>query len=498
MLTTNQELKRLIDELWNKFWSGGIANPLTAIEQITYLIFIRKLDENDSLFKGVYPEITEDEQKRIKDGEKDNVPRVSKSELRWRSFSKLESKEDKLALVRDFVFPFIKELNGEHSSFTQYMENAVFIISSPSLLHDAINTIDELYVEIEKDAKEHSFQDIQGDVYEMLLNQLSSAGKNGQFRTPRHIIELVAELVDPKLDDKTGDPACGTGGFLLGAYQHITQKGKINVENPKLYGYDIDVTMVRLGLMNLIMHGIDDPKIEYKDTLSKGFNQEENDTYDVILANPPFTGSLNKDEIDDSLLLKKNNNSKKTELLFIERIHKMLKDGGTAGIIIPQGVLFGTGKAFVEARRIMIEQSQLKAVISMPSGIFQPYAGVATAILIFTKGRTTDNVFFYNMENDGFSLDVKRTKFGDGRGDLDDIIEKYKGNNTGAENDLTSKQFFVSKEEIINNDYDLSFNSYKEEIYEEIVYDEPAIILKKIRDIEKDILCELKKFKSLF
>jgi len=489
MLTTNKELKRLIDELWNKFWSGGISNPLTAIEQITYLIFIRKLDENDSLFNGIYPEITEKEQKRIKDGEKDERQRKAKSELRWRNFSKLKDRDKKLALFRDFVFPFIKELNGEHSRFTHSMKNAVFVIPSASLLEDAIKTIDKLYNEIEKDAKEHSFQDIQGDVYEMLLNQLSSAGKNGQFRTPRHIIELVAELVDPKKGDKIGDPACGTGGFLLGAYQYISKDEKI--KNPNLHGYDIDATMVRLGLMNLIMHGIDNPQIESMDTLSKGFNQEENNTYDVILANPPFTGSLNKEEIDkESLTLK----TSKTELLFIERIHKMLKDGGTAGIIIPQGVLFGSAKAFIEARKIMIEQSQLKAVISMPSGVFQPYAGVATAILVFTKGAITKDVFFYNMENDGYSLDVKRIKIE--QSDISDIVKKYRDKK--FKGDRKSKAFFVSKEEIAENDYDLSFNLHKKEVYKEIVYDEPHIILERLNELENEIQNELKNIKSLF
>ena len=494
MLTTNQELKRLIDELWNKLWSGGISNPLTDIEQITYLIFIRKLDENESLFKGIYPEITEIEKERFEKGEKDTKIRVQKSKLRWRNFSKLKDKDEKLVLFRDFVFPFIKQLNGEHSRFTHSMNDAVFVISNASVLEDAIRTIDALYVEIDKDKKENSFQDIQGDVYEMLLNQLSQAGKNGQFRTPRHIIELVAKLVDPKKSDKIGDPACGTGGFLLGAYQHITKNGKLKVATPKLHGYDIDVTMVRLGLMNLMMHGIDDPQISYMDTLSKEFNQKENNTYDVILANPPFTGSLNKEEIDESLLLKKDYKSTKTELLFIERMHKMLKDGGTAGIIIPQGVLFGTAKAFVEARKIMIEESQLKAVISMPSGVFQPYAGVATAILIFTKGSTTKDVFFYNMENDGYSLDVKRTKIEES--DIKDIITKYKDKK--FKGDRESKSFFVSKEEIAENDYDLSFNIYYEKKDTPLNYREPNIILKELQILEDDIQNELIKVKSLF
>ena len=447
MLHLNSQLKILIDKLWDKFWSGGISNPLTAIEQITYLIFMKRIDELDfkrkadaewngeeykSLFDGVFPEPTEEEKGKIANGEEDKVIRIKKEQLRWSKFSHLKA-EEMLDLISQFVFPFLKELNGKNSHFAKHMKNAVFIIPSPLLLVEAIKIIELIFKEIEKDSLENgqAFQDIQGDVYEHLLSEIASSGKNGQFRTPRHIINLLVDLVEPKYGDKIADPACGTGGFLLGAYQYILTtldrdkkhsvtdengfirstksalltEGKKQVIAKFFRGYDIDVTMVRLGIMNLMMHGIDDPNIDYTDTLSKSFQKysDEQGSYDVVLANPPFTGNLNKGEIDDTLTL----NTTKTELLFIDRIYSMLRDGGTAGIIIPQGVLFSRAKAFVDTRKIMIENSQLKAVITMPSGVFKPYAGVATAILIFTKGGETDKVFFYDMQSDGYSLDDK-------------------------------------------------------------------------------------------
>ncbi len=543
MLQNNPVLKSLIEKLWNKFWSGGISNPLTAIEQITYLIFMKRIDELDtkrqkdaewtgeeykSIFSGTYKKIVKeiDENGEEKEVTKD----FPKDELRWSYFKELPA-EEMLTHIQQYVFPFLKELNGQNSHFTKHMKNAVFIIPSASLLVEAVSTIEDIFKEIEKDAKENgqAFQDIQGDVYEMLLSEIATAGKNGQFRTPRHIIKLLAELVEPKLGDKVGDPACGTGGFLLGAYQYIItsldREKKYAVKDEdgflrsstsalltndvkkvldsSLHGYDIDVTMVRLGLMNLMMHGIDDPQIDYMDTLSKKFNQSELGTYDTILANPPFTGNLNKGEIDsESLTL----STTKTELLFIDRIHTMLRLGGTAGVIIPQGVLFGTAKAFVEARKILLEQSELKAVITMPSGVFKPYAGVATAILIFTKIANSQkeapkennyDVWFYEMESDGYSLDDKRTKL-EHTGDLQDIIKKFKNRDPKAKNDRKAKCFFVPKKEIVENGYDLSFNSYKEEVYEEIEYEEPKVILEKLEKIEIEIQNELKNIKSLF
>jgi type I restriction enzyme M protein len=513
LLQNNTVLKSKIDQLWNKFWSGGISNPLTAIEQITYLLFMKRIDDLD-LKRIADAEFTEEEYISKFAGEftlPGTDQKVDKQTLRWSNFRRMAA-EEMLNHVQLKVFPFLKMLNGDESAFTQHMKNAVFIIPKAALLVEAISTIEEIFAEIEKDANEggQAFQDIQGDVYELLLSEIASAGKNGQFRTPRHIIKLIAELVEPQLGNWIADPACGTGGFLLGAYQYLVTQLDKNKEglqpdedgfirnsvsglltkevsgilNDSLYGYDIDVTMVRLGLMNLMMHGVDTPHIDYKDTLSKGFI--ESNQYQIIMANPPFTGSIDKGDINESLKL----GTTKTELLFVENIYNLLKMGGTAGVIVPQGVLFGSGKAFVEARKILVEKCELKAVISMPSGVFKPYAGVSTAILIFTKGSETENVWFYDMQSDGYSLDDKRTKL-EGYGDLQDIIMQYKKREQQKYSDRKAKYFFVPKTEIVEEKYDLSINKYKEDVFEEVVYEEPAVILAKLRTIEGNIDTEL-------
>jgi type I restriction enzyme M protein len=539
LLNNNPQIAAKINDLWQKFWSGGISNPLTAIEQITYLLFMKKLDENDldnlsnieygipydSKFEGIYllpqdrpkADATEEEITEI-----ERIKGIDKQSLRWSQFKHIAPAENMLTHVQQYVFPFIKELDRDESPFAKHMTNAVFIIPKPSLLIEAISTIDSIYEEMERDANEkgQDFQDIQGDVYEMLLSEIASAGKNGQFRTPRHIIKLLVELVDPQLGQNIADPACGTGGFLLGAYQYmITQLDKdkeqkqpdedgfirssrsaLLTEEVKealgksLYGYDIDQTMVRLGLMNLMMHGIDSPQIDYKDTLSKSYT--ENSQYKIILANPPFTGNIDKGDINEELALK----TTKTELLFIERIHNMLEMGGTAGIVVPQGVLFGTSGAFVDARKLMIEKSELKAVITAPSGVFKPYAGVSTALLIFTKGGTTENVWFYDMVSDGYTLDDKRAKQ-EGYGDLQDIVHQFKSRKPDVEYDRKGKYFFVPAEKIIEENYDLSFSKYREDNFEEITYEKPAVILDKLigeDGLEKEIIKGLEELKSLF
>ncbi|MCD4788921.1 MAG: SAM-dependent methyltransferase, partial [Bacteroidales bacterium] len=340
------------------------------------------------------------------------------------------------------VFPFIKQLNGQNTAFGKHMNDAVFIMPKPSLLVEAINLIDNIYLEIEKDTKKgQTFQDTQGDMYEFLLGEIATAGKNGQFRTPRHIIQMMAELTDPKLGERICDPACGTGGFLLGAYQHILtqytseercftdengfRKGSYGdkltsdklwkqLKENTFYGYDFDNTMVRIGLMNLMLHGITQPKIDQLDTLSKKYN--EDNIYDVILANPPFKGSIDKGDINEGFKL----GTTKTELLFINRIFNSLKMGGRAAVIVPDGVVFGSNKAHRQARQILIEECELQAVISMPSGVFKPYAGVSTAILVFVKGGQTEKVWFYEMLADGYSLDDKRDKIE--QSDLQDIL----------------------------------------------------------------------------
>ncbi|GEN71475.1 type I restriction-modification system subunit M [Chryseobacterium lathyri] len=523
MLHNNQILKALIDRLWNNFWSGGISNPLTAIEQITYLIFMKQMDDLEAKREREAESLGEvytskfDGMFKVPGSEEE----ISKQDLRWATFTSSMSGEALLHHVQTKVFPFLKEFEGGFK-FTKAMASAVFIMPKPSLLEEAIKIIEEIFIEIKKDAIEggHAFQDIQGDVYEMLLGEIASAGKNGQFRTPRHIIKLMIDLLQPQLGQRIVDPACGTAGFLLGAYQYIltdlvkkdnpealqpdedgfmraTVSATLN-ENLKhiveesLYGYDIDTTMVRLGLMNLMMHGINQPNIDYKDTLSKSYNEDSQ--YDLVLANPPFTGNIDKGDINESLKLV----TTKTELLFIERIYTMLKMGGTAAIVIPQGVLFGSGKAFVECRKIMVEKSELKAVISMPSGVFKPYAGVSTAILIFTKGSESSNVWFYDMQNDGYTLDDKRNKIE--KSDLLDIVQKYHNRNSAPsiDNQRTVNFFTISKQEIVDNNYDLSFSKYQEQVYEEVEYEEPKVIFEKLETIEANIIKGINELKELF
>lgn len=530
MLQNNPALKSEISKLWDKFWSGGIANPLTAIEQITYLLFMKRIDdlelkkEQDAKFLGE-PYISRfsgswlpPEFRNLEKEEEKEKHKVDKSTLRWSEFTQITPAEDMLTHVQTRVFPFLKDMNGEKSNFTHHMKNAVFIIPKPSLLVEAVSIINTIFNIMKKDAIENNqaFQDIQGDVYEYLLSEIATAGKNGQFRTPRHIIKLVVELIKPLLGENTIDPACGSGGFLLGAYQYvITQLAKNSGEvlpepdkdgfirtsvaagldskkqaiiNDSLNGFDIDITMVRLGLMNLMMHGIDAPNIDYQDTLSKNFFQSAQ--YNVVMANPPFTGSIDKGDINEDFSL----NTTKTELLFVEKIYQLLKKGGRAGVIIPQGVLFGAGKAFKELRKLLLERCQLEAVISMPSGIFKPYAGVSTAILVFTKlydakdkvvEPATEKVWFYDMQSDGYSLDDKRIEL-DHFGDLQDIIIKFeeRHNLDIDKSDRTQKYFVVPRSEIEEQDYSLSFNTYQEDIIEEIEYQDPLVIIDNLLKTE--------------
>lgn len=527
MLQNNPELRSKIGQLWNKFWSGGISNPLTAIEQITYLLFMKRLDEMDSKkvadakegwidrytskFEGVWipPEY------RDKGGA--NQYAVERRTLRWSEFKRMQAGE-MLGHVQSKVFPFLKDMNGTESNFTHHMKNAVFIIPKPALLVEAVKTIDEIFEIMERDSQEkgQAFQDIQGDVYEMLLSEIATAGKNGQFRTPRHIIKLMTDLVRPQLGHRIADPACGSGGFLLGAYQYIVTELAIKagtsdlkpdedgfvrtsvaaafdetrqaILQASLFGYDIDSTMVRLGLMNLMMHGIDEPNIDYKDTLSKSYNEEA--AYDIVMANPPFTGSIDKGDINENLSL----STTKTELLFVENIYRLLKKGGTACVIVPQGVLFGSGGAFKTLRKLLVERCDLKAVITMPSGVFKPYAGVSTAILLFTKvwgpkdkvtQPATEHVWFYEMQADGYSLDDKRSKQ-DGYGDLQDIVARFHARNPETDTDRTAKCFCVPRSEIADekNNYDLSLSRYKEDVFEDVVYEKPADIMKRLIEAE--------------
>ncbi len=403
------ELKNQINKLWDRFWSGGIANPLTAIEQMSYLIFMKRLEDLDTIHKK-RASARKEGYKSIFEGHED---------CRWSQWKHLNA-EDMLRHVQIKVFPFIKELhNGDDTLYSQYMKDAVFVIPKASLLQEAVAIIDEMNI-TERN------QDTQGDMYEYLLNQLSTSGLNGQFRTPRHIIRMMVDLVDPDIGQTICDPACGTAGFLICAYEHILEKytspeiiqfdedgvahnlvGDKIVEKAHwnllkretFYGFDFDTTMIRIGLMNMILHGIERPNIKYADTLSKKFEQKP--IYDIIFANPPFAGSIDKSDINDSFKLE----TTKTELLFVELFFNLLRMGGKASVIVPNGVLFGSSNAHIETRKLLLEKCQLEAVISMPTGVFQPYSGVATAVLVFTKGGKTENVWFYEMLRDGYSLE---------------------------------------------------------------------------------------------
>ena len=538
-MLTDPQLKSKVDALWDRFWSGGIANPITAIEQMSYLIFLKRLEDMDDA-RSAAAKRKGDSYRSIFHG---TVPgtKVAAKECRWSHWSQMPGQE-MLKHVRDNVFEFLRNLGSDTSSFTQYMQDAVFIIPKASLLQDAVKIIDEMHI------SEQNI-DVQGDLYEYLLMQLTTAGKNGQFRTPRHIIRMIVKMVDPKVGDLIADPAAGTGGFLVAAYQHIlemnTSKDVVEYDDEEtphhligdkisdkkqlkflksqaLTGYDFDATMTRIGAMNLMLHGIDNPNFRYTDTLSKSFAEKAK--YDVILANPPFKGSIDKTDINERFSLK----TAKTELLFLELMYDLLVTGGRCGVIVPDGVLFGTSNAHIDTRKILLDKCKLEGVISMPSGVFKPYAGVSTAVIIFQKGGKTDNVWFYDMEYDGYTLDDKRTRTKD-KDDINDIIAKWKarpqgpsplnkggqqgGGSSAATNpaykiaaeskedyktpsekpsssesvDRTGKCFYISAEEIRANKYDLSISRYKEIEHREIEYEKPEVIMKKLMDLENAI-----------
>ncbi|MBU3913054.1 MAG: type I restriction-modification system subunit M [Nanoarchaeota archaeon] len=479
----DQNLKSKINKLWDKFWSGGLSNPITAIEQMSYLIFMKKLEDEDN----------KKEQEANFTGEKHKSIFKGHEECKWSVWTTY-SAEKILDHVRDKVFPFMRNLGGENSLYVQYMKGANFTIPTASLLIEAVNIINDMHI------KEQN-QDTQGDLYEYLLGELQSAGKNGQFRTPRHIIDMMVDLADPKIGDKILDPACGTAGFLVNAYQHILNANKkegVSVLTPakkrlldedSISGFDIDETMTRIGLMNLMMHGIKNPDIKRGNTLSDSEPRIPDNQFEVILANPPFKGSLNEAEISPRFRVK----TTKTELLFLELMYFALAPGGQGrcAVIVPEGVLFGNSNAHREVRKKLLTECRLDAVISMPSGVFKPYAGVSTAVLFFTKGEPTKKVWFYKMEADGFSLDDKRT-FIDGKGDIPDILARFKNREKENPTDRKKKYFFVPVEEIKEKDWDLSISKYREIEYEEVKYESPEKLKKQILDLEEEIVKGLK------
>ena len=481
-------LKNKVDKIWLDIWSGGITNPITVIEQLTYLMFIKSLDDKE----------LEAEQLEVLT----NAPMtkifptdVVGQSMRWHIFKNKEAGEI-FQIVKDQVFPFIKKLgNGQDSAFSRYMSDAIFMFPTPQLLEKVITGLDDLY--------EHDLTglDIQGDLYEYMLDKLATAGKNGQFRTPAQIRNMMVQLLEPSPDDKICDPACGTAGFLISAAEFVRKKYEDKMTdaqwqwfaNQMFTGFDMDRTMLRISAMNLMLHSITCPTIEYKDSVSK--NNEIEDEYDIILANPPFSGNIDKESISDSL--KKVCNTTKTELLFVSLFLRMLKKGGRCACIVPDGVLFGTTKAHKDLRKALVEDHQLQAVISMPSGVFKPYAGVSTAVLVFTKTTDggTDKVWFYDMKADGFSLDDKRNPVTEN--DIPDIIERFHHLDKEASRAKTEQSFFVDKADIVANEYDLSINRYKEVIYEKVVYDKPSVILERIETLATEIATQTAKIKEM-
>lgn len=478
------ELKSQVDKIWGSFWTGGISNPLTAIEQFTFLLFLRRIDENQLLEEKkanmmglpVSKPLYKEEHKKFRwNNFKDKDPEVI-----YNLFTMPQADSDNLT-----VFEHMKQLGDSAGVFSQYMKGATFMIQTPKLLDQVIQMIDKIKMD-DRDTK--------GDLYEYLLSKIATAGTNGQFRTPRHIIKMMVDMMQPKKGDTICDPSCGTAGFLVasGEYVHENhddwfddQAFREHYNSAMFTGIEFDSTMLRIGAMNLQLHGIENPQLIGRDALSES-NKEIRDQFDLILANPPFKGSLDYDGVESSLL--KTVKTKKTELLFLSLMLRMMKIGGRCAVIVPDGVLFGSSNAHKQLRQTIIEGHKLDAVISMPSGVFKPYAGVSTAILIFTKTNSggTDNVWFYDMQADGYSLDDKRSEIKDN--DIQDIISRYQSLDAETDRTRTDKSFLVPFDDIKNHDWDLSINRYKEITYEEVEYDSPSKIIADIEalDIERN------------
>ncbi len=492
------ELKNKVDTIWDTIWTGGITSPVTVLEQITYLMFMKLLDDNQ-LKQEANASILGVPLKNKVFGEGVCVisenPRVETDyrNLRWHVFHNFEPGE-MLNDIQTYVFPFIKTIGtGKDTAFSRYMKDTVFLIPTAKVLAKVVDGIDSM---------DMNNKDIMGDVYEYLLGKIAAAGENGQFRTPRHIINMMVELMQPTLKDRILDPAMGSAGFLLSSAAYVSEhqsKELMKTENMKYYktemfsGFDTDQSMLRIGAMNLMLHGVEEPNVTYQDSLS-GENTERN-AYTLIMANPPFTGSVFQEEISKDLLALCK--TRKTELLFMALFIKMLKVGGRCASIVPDGVLFGSSSAHKALRKELVENQLLRAVISMPSGVFKPYAGVSTAILVFTKTDAggTEDVWFYDMKADGFSLDDKRSPID--KNDIPDIIARFHNPEGEKSRERTEQSFFVTKQEIVDNDYDLSINKYKKTEYVPVQYEPTSVILQKIDDLETEIQKELSTLKAL-
>ena len=502
-------IKNKVDKIWTDIWAGGITNPLTVIEQLTYLMFIRSLDEKE-LETEEFEHMTGEKMEKI-------FPQTPTGQsMRWSKFKNSDPREIYDVISRR-VFPAIKNMHRgrlpditeqgelveagetsgseENTAFARYMQDAMFLIPTPQVLQKIITGLDDLY--------EHDISDLdmQGDLYEYMLGKLATAGQNGQFRTPKHIREMMVELLQPTPEDTICDPACGTAGFLVSASEYIrkhyedtmTQEQWEHFSGEAFTGFDTDRTMLRISAMNLMLHSISHPEIDYKDSVSK--QNEIRDKFTLCLANPPFKGTVDAESINDNL--KAVTNTKKTELLFLALFLRMLKKGGRCACIVPDGVLFGSSKAHKAIRKELVENHHLRAVISMPSGVFKPYAGVSTAVLVFTKTGAggTDRVWFYDMQADGFSLDDKRSPVEEN--DIPDIIRRFHNLEQEADLKRTEKSFLVPKQEIADNDYDLSINKYKKVDYVPVAYPPTEEILKDLHALEAEITAGLKELEGM-
>ena len=484
------ELKSQVDKIWEAFWTGGISNPLTVIEQFTFLLFMRRLDERQLL---------EEKKARMIGSPIENpLYTEAQSNLRWSNFKNRDPETMFDLFVKPqgdelTVFEHMKQIGDQAGVFAQYMKGATFMIPTPRLLDQVVQMIDNIKME-DRDTK--------GDLYEYLLSKIATAGTNGQFRTPRHIIKMMVDMVRPSKEEIICDPSCGTAGFLVAAGEYMHEKQpdwfhekdfRAHYNSQMFNGVEFDPTMLRIGAMNLQLHGIESPNLIGKDALSKN-NGDISEAYTLILANPPFKGSLDYDAVEDSIL--KTVKTKKTELLFLGLMLRMLKVGGRCAVIIPDGVLFGSSRAHKQIRQNLVEQQKLQAVISMPSGVFKPYAGVSTAVLFFTKTNSggTDKVWFYDMQADGYSLNDKRTETE--ANDIPDIIQRFHQLEQEGKRKRTEQSFLVPVEEIKANDWDLSINRYKEIVYEEVAYEPPKDIIARIKDLDRErgnVLVELEK-----
>ena len=488
------ELKSKIDRLWDAFWSGGISNPLEVIEQITYLMFIRRLD--------LLQQNRENKARRTNKRDEHRIYDEQSQRLRWSSFIN-EHPDDMLTIVRDGVFPWLRNLGGEDSTYAHHMKDARFTIATSNLLTKAVDMINDIDMG-EKDAK--------GDLYEYMLSKIATAGQNGQFRTPRHIIRLMVEMMAPQPGDEICDPACGSAGFLVSSAEYVERTHREalfdtaqrrHFNESMFHGFDFDNTMLRIGSMNMLLHSVENPDIRYRDSLGENV-ADESDRYSMILANPPFAGSLDYEASANDL--QKVVKTKKTELLFLALFLRLLRNGGRASVIVPDGVLFGSSKAHKAIRKLLVDDHKLDAVVKLPSGVFKPYAGVSTAILFFTKTNSggTDNVWFYEVAADGFSLDDKRHSLLDedklgplaaglsedehAKNNLPDVLARWKHLNGGeAERARTEQSFYVPREEIAENDYDLSINRYKDVVYEETEHRTPSEIITELDKLENEI-----------